>query len=367
MKKIVFFANTSWYIYNFRMSLMNELSNMSYKIIVLAPRDDYSKMIPYEYHHIKMSNHGLNPFQDALTFFKICKVLKKIKADLILSYTIKSNIYGVIAANRLNIKNVVNIAGLGTTFRKKSIISLFIRKFYRYAVHKADYIFFQNIEDLKLFTNNHNFKNYSLLPGSGVDINKFTPKITTDNKEFTFLLLGRLLREKGIYEFVDASKIVKKKFMAKFQLLGFLDSKNPIAIRKSEIDKWHENGIIEYLGFTNDVRRYILSADCVVLPSYYGEGVPKSLLEAASMGKPLITTAHIGCREVVDDGENGFICQPKSVEDLSEKMIKMLNLEINELKKMGLKSRKKAIKEFDEKIVLGAYKAQVKKMLGTSN
>ncbi|MEA2096485.1 MAG: glycosyltransferase family 4 protein [Candidatus Cloacimonadota bacterium] len=367
MKKIVLFANTSWYIYNFRMSLMKELSKMDYKIIVIAPQDKYSAMIPYEYHHIKMNNHGLNPLQDALTFIKIYKLLNKLKPDLILSYTIKSNIYGVIAASKLRINYVVNIAGLGTTFRKKSITSFFIRRFYRYAVHKADFIFFQNNEDLKLFTLNQKFNNFKLLPGSGVDLEKFKPKITNKNEKFTFLLLGRLLKEKGIYEFVESAKEVRKKYVAKFQLLGFIDSKNPIAIRKSEIDKWHENGVIEYLGFTNDVRRFILNADCVVLPSYYGEGVPKSLLEAASMGIPLITTDHTGCREVVEDGVNGFICQPRNIYDLSKKMIKMLNLKEEELKKMGLKSREKVVRSFDEKIVLDAYKSLVQKLIGTSD
>ncbi len=367
MKKIVLFANTSWYIYNFRMNLMKELSERNYQIIVIAPQDDYSDMIPYEYHHISMNNHSLNPFQDALILFRIYKLLNKLKPDLILSYTIKSNIYGVLAAAKLRIKSVVNIAGLGTTFRKKQITSFFIRKFYRFAVHKADFIFFQNNEDLKLFMINQKCKNFKLLPGSGVDLEKFAPKISKDNEKFTFLLLGRLLKEKGIYEFVESAKIVRKEDKVKFQLLGFIDSKNPIAIRKSEIDKWHNDGVIEYLGFTNDVRGFILNSDCVVLPSYYGEGIPKSLLEAASMGKPLITTDHTGCREVVEDGVNGYICQPKNVEDLSKKMIKMLNLKEIELKKMGLKSREKVVKDFDEKIVLDAYRSLVQKLIGTSD
>lgn len=367
MKKIVLFANTSWYIYNFRMNLMEELTKLNYKIIVIAPQDEHSEMIPYEYHHIKMNNHGLNPFQDALTFIKIYELLNKLKPDLILSYTIKSNIYGVLAASKLRIKSVVNIAGLGTTFRKKSITSFFIRKFYRYAVHKADFIFFQNSEDLKLFIINQKYKNFKLLPGSGVDLDRFAPETTKKNEKFTFLLLGRLLKEKGIYEFVESAKEVREKYEVKFQLLGFIDSKNPIAIRKSEIDKWHENGVIEYLGFTNDVRGFILNADCVVLPSYYGEGVPKSLLEAASMGIPLITTDHTGCREVVEDGVNGFICQPRNINDLSKKMIKMLNLKEEELKKMGLKSREKIVRNYDEKIVLDAYKSLVQKLIGTSD
>ena len=366
MKKIVLFANTSWYIYNFRMSLMKELSKLDYKVIVIAPKDEYSDMIPYEYHQIKMNNHGLNPFQDALTFIKIYKLFSKLKPDLILNYTIKSNIYGVIAASKLRISSVVNIAGLGTTFRKNSITSFFIREFYRYAVHKADFIFFQNNEDLKIFTLNQKFKNFKLLPGSGVDLDKFTTKTKEKNEKFTFLLLGRLLKEKGIYEFVESAKEVKKKYKAKFQLLGFVDSKNPIGIKKSEIDSWHKNGIIEYIGFTNDVRGFILNSDCVVLPSYYGEGIPKSLLEAASMGIPLITTDHTGCREVVEDGVNGFICEPRNVDDLTKKMIKMLNLKEKELLKMGFKSREKVVKDFDEKIVLDAYKELVQKFIGTS-
>ena len=346
---------------------MKELSKLDYKIIVIAPQDDYSEMIPYEYHHISMNNHSLNPFQDALTFIKIYELLNKLKPDLILSYTIKSNIYGVLTASKLRIKSVVNIAGLGTTFRKKKITSFFIRKFYRYAVHNADFIFFQNNEDLKLFIINQKFKNFKLLPGSGVDLDRFTPETTKKNEKFTFLLLGRLLKEKGIYEFVESAKEVLEKYEAKFQLLGFIDSKNPIAIKKSEINKWHENGVIEYLGFTNDVRGFILNSDCVVLPSYYGEGIPKSLLEAASMGKPLITTDHTGCREVVEDGVNGFICQSRNIDDLSKKMIKMLNLKEEELKKMGLKSREKVVRNFDERIVLDAYKSLVQKLIGTSD
>ncbi len=204
-----------------------------------------------------------------------------------------------------------------------------------------------------------------ILPGSGVDINKFKPlKIEKNDKSFRFLLISRMLWDKGVGEYIEAVKIIKRKYKnVEFCLLGAIGVSNPNAIDKKVIRRWEKEKIIKYLGTTDNVVNEIAKADCIVLPSYYREGVPRTLLEAAAMEKPIITTDNVGCREVVDDGINGFLCRVKDSKDLAEKMEKMLNLSEEKRIKMGKAGREKIIKEFDERIVINKYLKTIEKLL----
>jgi len=204
-----------------------------------------------------------------------------------------------------------------------------------------------------------------ILPGSGVDIDRFTP-IENKNKNgfFKFLLVARMLWDKGVGEYVDAAKLIKEKNPdVEFQLLGFLDVENNTAISKEQMQKWIDAKYINYLGVSDDVKYEIAKADCIVLPSFYREGTPRILLESASMAKPIITTDNVGCRDVVDNGVNGFLCEVKNSKELAEKMEIMMNLTTEKRDAMGRSGRNKMIEEFDECIVIDKYVSSISEIL----
>jgi glycosyltransferase involved in cell wall biosynthesis len=229
----------------------------------------------------------------------------------------------------------------------------------------ADFIgpigfFFQNGDEQELFVKTGLARAgvTDRLPGSGIDLARYTPMLKADRggECMRFLLVARMLRYKGIGEYVEAARLVKKRFpKVQFQLLGFVDERNANGILHAEIKEWENEGVIQYLGDTDDVPRYLSNADCVVLPSFYREGVPRTLLEAAAMALPLITTNTVGCRDVVDDGINGFLCAPKDTNDLAEKMTRMIMVSPERHLEMGWAGRRKMEKEFDEKLVIQKY------------
>lgn len=361
MKKIAIVINTSWNVINFRSGLLRALQGQGNKIVVVAPKDEFSKQfndMGFEYHDITMNAKGTHPIEDLKLTMSLYKLYKKIKPDVILHYTIKPNVYGTIAASLLKIPTINNIAGLGTLFVKENIVTLIAKKLYKYSQARASHIFFQNKDDKELFLNEDLLKEEqcSVLPGSGIDTTKYLPRKKEKKDKVFFLLIARMLWEKGLGEYVEAAREIKKRHShCEFQLLGFLDVENRSAISRDQMTEWVENGFVNYLGVTDDVPSYIAQADCIVLPSFYREGTPRTLLESASMAKPIITTDNVGCRDVVDDGVNGYICQPRSAEDLASKIEMFLELNDEAINTMGQKSREKMIKEYDEKIVIKKY------------
>jgi glycosyltransferase involved in cell wall biosynthesis len=266
----------------------------------------------------------------------------------------------------LNIPTINNIAGLGTLFIKQNFVTEIAKFLYKFSQKKATKIFFQNQDDFKIFIEEKLIQKEKcdILPGSGVDVEKFLPIEKKENVIFRFLLVSRMLWAKGIQEFVEASVIIKNKYKnVEFQLLGHLDVESPTAISKVQMDIWVKNGFVNYLGTSDDVRVEISEADCVVLPSFYREGTPRILLESASMEKPIITTNNVGCKDVVDDGINGFLCNIKDSVDLASKMEKILNLTQSERNFMGKEGRKKMLNFFDEKIVINKYVKAVEEIL----
>jgi glycosyltransferase involved in cell wall biosynthesis len=282
-----------------------------------------------------------------------------------LHYTIKPNIYGTIAASWLNIPVINNVCGLGTMFLKDNLLSKVAILLYRIAFRFPKKIFFQNDDDRQLFLKRRivSKKVSDLLPGSGIDTQIFSPsKASAKKNKFTFLLISRLIYDKGILEYIEAIDVLKKEGIdAKFQLLGPIDVKHKRGIPEEMIQTWIEKGQVEYLGTTEDVRSFIENADCVVLPSYR-EGTPKTLLEAASMGKPIVATNVPGCNNVVVDGENGYLCNLRDSNDLALKMKNMLSLDNEEREKMGLKSREYVITNFDESLVINKYLESIEKI-----
>ena len=369
MSKIVIVSNTSWSLFNFRFELARSISRNGYEVVLVAPYDEYSKRLSeeFEYHDIYMNNKGTNPKEDIKTTLEFYKLYKKIKPAVVLHYTIKPNIYGTIACNFLGIKTINNIAGLGTLFIKQNFVTKIAKLLYKYSQSKAGKIFFQNRDDFDMFIGEKlvDKNKCDILPGSGVDTNKFLPvEYKKGNDVFRFLLVARMLWDKGIGEYVEASKIIKNKYKnVEFQMLGFLDVDNHSAVSKEQMQEWVDSGYVNYLGVSDNVKVEIAKVDCVVLPSFYREGTPRILLESASMAKPIITTDNVGCRDVVNDGVNGYLCEVRNVENLAKSMEMMLHLSENERVEMGRKGREKMILEFDEKIVINKYLNNITKIL----
>lgn len=280
-----------------------------------------------------------------------------------LTYTPKVNIYTALVARLLGIPVIANVSGLGRAFTAGGWLEAVVRRLYWFAFHTPRVVFFQNEDDRAEFVRAglvHKAK-AQRLPGSGVDVDRFQPTSRQPSEnEFVFLLVARLLWDKGVGEYVDAARLLHAEHpTVKFRLLGFLDVKNPSAISRKQVEDWSEEGLVEYLGAVDDVREIYANADCMVLPSYR-EGVPRTLLEAASMGIPIITTNAAGCRDAVEDGVTGFLCRPKDPVDLADKMRRMLTLPGDVRRRMGQAGRKKMTIEFDERIVIAKYLQAIK-------
>ena len=360
MQKIAIVVNNSWYAWNMRANLGFAFQKKGYEVVFICPYDKYSEYIKkyFKYIDIKINTKSINPIEDIKIIYRCYRVFKELKPDIVLQYTIKPNVYGTIAASILKIPTINNIAGLGTLFIKHNLFTNIAKLLYKFSQKKATKIFFQNKDDLNKFVDEGLVQEdkCDVLPGSGVDIERFKAVDKESVEVFRFLLISRMLWAKGIQEFVDASKIIKQKYKnVEFQLLGQLNMKSPTAISREQMDAWVNEGFVYYLGSSDDVRVEIAQADCIVLPSFYREGTPRVLLEGASMQKPIITTDNIGCRDVVDDGVNGYLCEVNNAIDLADKMEMMLKLTDEQRNTMGKSGREKIIKDFDEKIVIRKY------------
>ncbi len=363
--RIAVVSNTAWYLFNFRLNLMLALQNAGHEVIAVAPPDSYATRLNaagLKYIPVPISGGGINPLIELSTITRLFHVFRHQRIDLVLSYTPKGNIYSALAGILSGRDFVPNVSGLGRAFIKQSLITRIVRLLYRFTFHRARHVFFQNYDDLAFFISEGfvTADKAERLPGSGVDLVHFSEAavpvavgIATDFP--VFLMVARVMWDKGIGEYVEAARRVRLQYPAvRFQLLGSVDIDNPAAVPHATFKQWLAEGVIDYLGTTDDVRLHLRNADCVVLPSYR-EGVPRTLLEAAAMSRPVITTDTTGCRDAVVDGETGFLCKVRDADDLAETMLRFIALPQTERKAMGVRGRNFVEQEFDERIVIDRY------------
>ena len=360
MKKILLIANSSFTIFNFRSELIAELKKRGYEIHIACPQmpsnenqkntTEYIEEMNIHYHKLDIDRSNLNPISNIFLILKIMKIIKKISPKFVLTYTIKANIYGLLASAFFNkIKVFPNITGLGYIYINNDFFTKIIRSVvnfqYKIALKHSQTVFFQNYDDLNIFKANNLLNGITTkkINGSGVNLKKFsTSKIEKD--KLSFIFVGRLLKDKGIYEYIDAARIIKKKYpSAKFRVLGELDN-NPSSLNADELNLLLDEKIIEYIS-DGDVYKWLDRSEVFVLPSYR-EGTPKSTLEALSMGLPVITTDVPGCRETIEDEVNGYLIKDKDEKALAEAIEKFIkNRDL--IYSMGLKSRELAESKFD--------------------
>ncbi|MDC0561209.1 glycosyltransferase family 4 protein [Bacteroidia bacterium] len=368
--KIIISTNTTWNIYNFRLSLIQDLLENGHEILAVAPRDGYVDKLEelgVKCYHVNLNPKGTNPITDLNLVYQYSKLFRLIKPDLILSYTIKPNIYGNIAASLLRIPTINNISGLGTIFIKNSIATYIGKFLYKLSLFSSYHVFFQNNDDKSLFTKNKlvTKKRSSVIQGSGVDINRFNFTRTKNNAD-KFLFLGRLISDKGIFEYLDAAVTVLEKYPNKeFLLVGEIGSNNKTALTLKELNHYMNNyPQIKYLGKIDNVIDLLQSVDVMILPSYR-EGLSKSLIEAASMNLPIITTNVPGCKDVVEDGFNGLLCEVRSKFSLEKAILKMIDLKEEDRLQFGLNGRKKVINRFSTDIVNKIYLDKINEIINT--
>ena len=372
--KLLIMTNTTWNLVNFRSGLIAALVSRGFDVVAVAPDDEYRdrlRELGCRYVPLNMDNQGTHPVKDALLLWRYVVVLLRLRPAVVLSYTVKPNIYASLAARLVGVTVINNVSGLGTAFLRGGWLGGVVCSLYRVALRRSHRVFFQNDEDRQVFIEKRLVApaRTGLLPGSGIDLVHFSPlafdgSSLRNGAGLVFLMVARLLWDKGVLEFVEAARRVKALFPeSRFQLLGFLDVKNQTAVGRSDVEAWVKEGVVEYLGTTDDVRPFLADADCVVLPSYR-EGTPRSLLEAAAMGRPLLATDVPGCREVVIDGVNGLLCRLRDSEDLAEKIMQMIAMPMSALLQMGQESRRLAEMRFDEQIVIRKYLEAIYEVTG---
>ena len=362
-KTVLIVANSSWNVVNFRMGLIRALQAEEFQVVAAAPLDidpANIKALGCEVFEVKVRAQSLNPLRDLVFVLQLFLILRQTGAQTCLFFTAKPNIFGGFCASLMGLHYINNISGLGSVFIENGFLSKVMILLYKLALKKSSCVFFQNRDDLDLFLQKNIVKSEQtkLLPGSGVNLQKFQPAVNIkkiDQEPFTFILISRLIKDKGVIEYIEAAKLVSKLHSdIQFKILGFLGVQNPTAISTQQMNEWQQLQFVSYLGEANDVRPFIEESDCVVLPSYR-EGTPKVLLEAAAMGKPIITTDVPGCREVVEDQLTGFLCEVRSAQDLAHKMCQMIELSAEQRAQMGRLGRIKMENQFSEKIVIDRY------------
>lgn len=366
IKRIAIVANTSFNIINFRLGLIKSLKTNGYEVILIAPEDKHTeeliRLSGCPFHPIKgLARKGTNPLKDLLLIIEFFFLYRKLKPDIVLQYTIKPNIYGSIGAFLSRTKSICTVTGLGYVFLNKGISSSIAKWLYKIAFRLSGKVLFQNEDDRRLFISEKLAKQEKTgyVPGSGLDIEYFHPSFCLPQQRSkasdTFVMIARLLVDKGLREYISAAKLIKAKHpSSKFILVGDLDENNPAGISQQELDGWIKEDFIDYRGFVKDTRAIICEADAVVLPSYR-EGMPRVVLEGMAMGKPCITSDAPGCRDTIEEGISGFFCKTADADSLQSALERFIHATDAERLKMGMAARKRVEETFSQNRVTATY------------
>ena len=357
MKKVLLFSNSSWNIYNFRLNFISYLQKNNFEVIIISPKDKYSvKLLEkgFNYKNININTNKISFFADIFLFFNLLKYIRYYNPNYIISFTIKPNLYTIVCSLFFKYKSIINITGLGTMYFKNFLLKSAYLFLYKLIIKNSDYTMFQNKYDKLLLTNRIN-KKYIILPGSGICLKDYKYKKKIKSKKITFSFIGRFLKEKGLNEYLQAAKIIKKKYTdITFEVIGNHDQKNSSSVNIDELNYYIKNNIIKLKKFTTDITSILTQVDCVVLPSYR-EGTSRVLLEAGSTGTPSITTDVPGCNNVIKNGFNGYLCKSTDVKSLVNCIINFYKLSYSEKIIMGKNARINIENNFDENIIFKKY------------
>ena len=355
MSKVLFLVNHDVVIYNFRLELVERLLADGHQVVISSPygeRIDDLKSLGCEFHEVEIARHGMNPVKELKLISEYKKLIKQVKPDIVFSYTIKPNIYGAIACASTGVPCVANITGLGTAVENGGIVQKITVLLYKIAFRKLKMLFFQNQENMDFFID-HKIagKRYDLLPGSGVNLERFVPIEYPEDGKVEFAFISRIMKEKGVDQYLEAAEYIRNKYPETvFHVCGFCEQDY-----EEKLKDLTDRGVINYHGMVRDVKGFLGNVHCTIHPTYYPEGISNVLLESSACARPIITTDRAGCREVIDDGINGYIVKQQDSKDLIEKIEKFLALSWEERKNMGLAGRAKVEKEFDRQIVVEKY------------
>lgn len=368
-KKLALVANTAWCMFNFRYGLLSRLIHDGYQLTIVSAPDEFSdklRAMGCEVIDVSIAAKGINPLQDLKLIHTLYRLYQKIAPDFIIHYTIKPNIYGSVAAKLAGIPSLAITTGLGYTFVNDNLVAKVARSLYKLAFRFPKEVWFLNEDDRQVFLQHQLVSQDKavLLHGEGVDLDHFFPRAQpAADGRLRFLLIARMLWDKGVGEYVEAARIVRQQYpQAIFQLLGACGVANPSVIERSQIAKWEQEGLVEYLGTTPDVRPVIANADCVVLPSYR-EGIPRTMIESAAMAKPLIVSDVPGCRDVVIPDQTGLLCPVKDATALADCCGKIINMNTQQLQEMGQAGHAFMAEKFDEQLVVAQYLKTLDKYL----
>lgn len=356
-------ANTGWNLVNFRGGIIRAALRSGWTVVAVVPPDPVAdqalRNMGCVVEPISLDSVGLSPTRDLRTMWQYWRLMHRHRVSHYFSWTPKPNVYGAMAARACGVHVALNISGLGSVFIGDSALTRFLKLMYRFAFSSARTTFFQNTTDRDLFLGAGLVRpdQVAVLPGSGIDLDHFAPNDRAAAPDATpvFLLIARLLRDKGIEEYVGAATMLRGQgHAARFQLLGAVGVANPTAITREQLDRWIDAGGIEYLGEADDVRPHIAAADCIVLPSYR-EGTARVLLEAGAMGKTVVATNVPGCRDPVEHGRTGLLCAVRSAESLADAMAQIIAMPASARDAMGKAGRARIEAVYDERIVVDRY------------
>ena len=365
-RTIAFVSNNCWSLINFRKELLQYFLDQGYRVLAIAPDDEYTSDIRTMgciFYPVQFRNSAISPVKDILLYFSLLEIYRKEKPAIIFHYVIKPCIYGTMAAGKLNIPSVSVITGLGYVFSGGNWLRYPVQFLFKRAMVHAKQVWFLNHENAEYFEQQGLISNdkIKILPGEGIDTNKFSPAVYRQaSRPFIFLMVSRLLWSKGLGIYMEAARILRSRGIdAEFRLLGKPEKGHPESVPEEQLQHWVKQGLLVDLGFREDVRSSLSAADCLVLPTYYEEGIPRTLLEASSMEIPCITTDRTGSHSVVENNVNGLLCKPRDSQDLADKMITMILLGNEKRREMGQNGRKKMLAEFDLKAVIAMYSEMV--------